>query len=396
MLEINRLGLRTLRLFTVLSLLILPFPVLIYKSCHHEGFNTCNQNDYYNYKHALTILSPDLVSQFYSRPLPNTTVNLVMATVKGDSIAWLQNVHRLQESTPEHTYQSLGLQQPWSLKKFVADDLNALYHPAKNKGREATMYFTYIVSHYDDLPDFSIFVHAHEDPWHTESALLHSMTETLNLLDLNEVGRRGYANLRTGHLNACPDWIRTDIAPEDSEKREEPYMYRSFVENFSADNTSTSIEVPKAFGAPCCSQFAVTKATIVKRPKAEYERMLHNLLTTDLTDYIYGRTWEHMWQYLFTSKAVDCPVEWKVYCKLYHVCFPDASQLQHYRELHWEQENLGVELGLWKDLRHPTEAREKRKKIEWMKNRSWEMRDDAMKRGLDEAAREATGDIYQD
>ena len=396
MLEVNRLGLRTLRLLAIIVILVLPLPVLIYKSCHHDGFNTCSANDWYNYKHSLTILSPALVPQFYERSMSNTSVNLVMATVKGDSIAWLDNVHRTRELTSQYSSDSAQYQRPWRIAKYVADDQGAPFHPAANKGREATMFFTYIVDHYDILPDFSIFIHAHEAPWHTEQALLHSMTETLNLLDLNEVARRGYTSLRTGHHNACPDWVRTDLAEEEIEKREEPFMYRSFVENFSPTNSSSDIEVPKAFGAPCCSQFAVPRATILKRPKSDYERMLHNLLHTELTDYIYGRTWEHMWQYLFLGKAVDCPVEWKVYCTLYHVCFPDASELQHYRELHWEQDNLAAELGLWKDLRHPSEAREKRKKIEWMRNRSWEMRDDALRRGLDPTNRKAVGDVYED
>ena len=36
-------------------------------------------------------------------------------------------------------------------------------HTAQNKGREANAYLTYIVDKNDQLPDFSVFLHANRD-----------------------------------------------------------------------------------------------------------------------------------------------------------------------------------------------------------------------------------------
>lgn len=313
---------------------------------------------------------------------------MVMATVVGDDISWTENIHRVQMGQ-------------WTLKQYFADSETSTYHAPKNKGREATMYMTYILAHYDSLPDYTIFVHAHEKPWHVEDTLLYSMTETLNLLDLEDVQRRGFANLRVDWMNACPDWIRTDVTEEETSKQEEPFMYRSFVENFSTTNSSSDVEggeVPRVFGSPCCSQFAVSRETILQREKHEYQRYLDNLLNTELTDYIYGRTWEHMWQFLFKRVSVDCPVEWKTICTLYRVCFPNVDEYVSYIELGLEIHNLNGELDLFKELRHPTLMGEKRQRIKEARHRQLEMRDDALKRGLDPDGlwRKQLGNIYED
>lgn len=52
-----------------------------------------------------------------------------------------------------------------------------------------------------------------------------------------------------------------------------------------------------------------------------------------MSDSMLGRTWEHMFQWLFMKKAVDCPVEWKTYCRMYHICFTGAQEYNKYLEL---------------------------------------------------------------
>lgn len=48
---------------------------------------------------------------------------------------------------------------------YVVDDPQANLTTPKNKGNEAVAYLTYIIDHYETLPDVSIFVHAHRGPF---------------------------------------------------------------------------------------------------------------------------------------------------------------------------------------------------------------------------------------
>ena len=45
---------------------------------------------------------------------------------------------------------------------YVVDDPYAPLHPPKNKGHEVMVYLTYIIDHYDELADVTMFMHAHQ------------------------------------------------------------------------------------------------------------------------------------------------------------------------------------------------------------------------------------------
>ncbi|OTA98617.1 hypothetical protein M426DRAFT_37751, partial [Hypoxylon sp. CI-4A] len=220
--------------------------------------------------------------------------------------------------------------------RYVSDNISAKYHPpVPYKGREALIYHTYMYDFYDRLPDVTIFTHAEERPWHMESTLNGSVIFALSHLDFEQVIRRKYFNLRVAWENACPDWINTTKTLTDSNKQEEPFMYNAFKENFD-----TSEEVPEILATPCCSQFAATKDAIMRHPKSQYRKNMDWLINTELVDYISGRVWEHLWQFLFKGEAVDCVVEWQAYCRMYHVCFDPGSRV---RLVNLEEEKRSVE-----------------------------------------------------
>jgi len=318
----------------------------------------------------------------------NISVNLVMATVIGDDISWTKKV-----SIPN-----------LNIVQYFADGQKKKtpYHPPKNKGREATMYHTYFYDFYDSLPDISIMIHAHETPWHVEAVLDSKMSYTLSQLDLAEVQRRGYVNLRVGWDDGCPDWIDTSKSAEDSRKTEEPHMHHSILEIFSppANDSSVSttlIEVPHILGAPCCSQFALTRDAIRSIPREDYRRYREWLLNTDLSDYVSGRVWEHVWQWVYTGKAVDCPIEWKTYCRLYHICFTSPAELRTFVELGWEASNLEERVKFWKELLDPQEGEKARQRIKEIQKMKAHMKSEALKRGQNPQWRlEVINDIYND
>jgi hypothetical protein len=259
-------------------------------------------------------------SGFISNGKPS--INLVIASTLSDDVSWTTN-----------------LKIP-NLKviRYIADDPTAEYHPKLNRGNEANIYHTYMHAFYDSLPDITIFTHAEDRSWRTDSVLSGSLATAIQLLNLNEVHRRGYVSLRVDWTNACPDGINTtrtwQLAKKEGRwsswgtttKEEEPYMREAFLENFQSSNGS----VPEILAQPCCSQFAATREAIQRVPKSQYAHHIAWFADKRLPEKLSARIWEHMWQYLFSGRAVDCPMPWKTYCLLYGICFRSAVQLQDF------------------------------------------------------------------
>ena len=267
----------------------------------------------------------DLKSHYHKPP---STVNLVLALTKEQDFSWTSSL-----KIP-------GLK----ILPYIADDATALLHPPANKGREALTYLTYLSQFYNSLPDISIFVHGNDITWHVDPIFGKSTANTLNLLNLYEVHRRGYLNLRTSWKGGCPAWINTTTSHEDStsnlffskalhssetrgEKFEEPYMKAAFEENFPGTRA------PKILAQPCCSQFAVSKKTIRSIPRSDYQQKINWLLKSPLSDQLTGRMWEHMWQFLFLKRAEDCPAEYEALCSGWRICFKNQDELDNWNGL---------------------------------------------------------------
>ncbi|USW58282.1 hypothetical protein Slin15195_G116010 [Septoria linicola] len=271
------------------------------------------------------------------------TTNLIIASTSKEDTSWASN-----------------LQIP-NLKvlRYVSDSATAKYHPATlNKGREALIYFTYLVDFYDDLPDVSIFIHAEETPWHMEGTLMGNTSFALSRLDLKQVIERQYFNLRVTWRASCPAWINTTKTNHDRRKSEEPYMREAWEANFSQEEP-----VPEILAGPCCSQFAVSREAIRSRPRAQYQRSMEWLQNTPWSDYIAGRVWEHMWPYLFKKEAKDCAPEIPTLCKLYGICFRSKREMDAFLELWEERERLKEDLQPHRVLWRPQRAADARREI---------------------------------
>lgn len=220
---------------------------------------------------------------------------------------------------------------------YIANDPTAKYHPPVNRGNEAMVYLTYLYEFYDRLPDISIFTHGSDYSWHVDGVLGYSTAYAISHLDLDELRRRQYMNLRISWLRACPNWINTSVTSiwtegfDEKLRPEERFMKRAFVDNFPDD------PVPAILSQPCCSQFAVTREAIRSVPRKQYKRQMEWLQNTRLESDLSGRVWEHMWQWLFVKKAIDCPIEHKALCRAYHICFEDAEDWEKWQELEIER-----------------------------------------------------------
>lgn len=49
----------------------------------------------------------------------------------------------------------------WQHAVYTVDDTSAPRHTARNKGKEANVYLTYIIENYHDMPSTVAFIHSH-------------------------------------------------------------------------------------------------------------------------------------------------------------------------------------------------------------------------------------------
>ena len=251
------------------------------------------------------------------------TVHLVVAATVTEDISWAFEI-----KIPS-----------FKVIHYVADDPSWPNHPPANRGREAMIYHTYFHDFYDELPDIVILTHAHDVSWHMESLFNHSLTYAITHLDISAVKERGYANLRVSWENACPAYINTTLRGTEGIEGEGQSTHEAFLGNFG-DPSGLTGDVPEILAQPCCSQFAVTRDVIRSVPRTQYARSINWLVNSPMSDFILGRTWEHMFQWLFAKKAVDCPIEWKTYCKMYHICFDGVEEYEKYMDLDHQRADL--------------------------------------------------------
>lgn len=182
--------------------------------------------------------------------------------------------------------------------------------PPLNKGREAMAYLTFLITHYSRLPDTIAFLHSHRDGWpvgwHTD-AQNYDNVESLRRLRIDYVQKEGYANLRCLHVPGCPDEIQPFREPRDDERKAELAIKDAWSFMFGNDGGSggAGVEVPKVIAAACCSQFAVSRDQVLKRPREDYIRFREWLIRTDLEDEHSGRVMEYLWHIYFGRDPVQ-------------------------------------------------------------------------------------------
>ncbi|KAF5854707.1 hypothetical protein ETB97_000950, partial [Aspergillus alliaceus] len=179
---------------------------------------------------------------------------------------------------------------PYSMEPEPEDGLLV---PATIQGHEAAAYLSYLVEYYDNLPKYSIFIHASEGQWHND-LFGPSTADTLRNLRFEAVEAQGFVNLRCTSAPLCPDaWFPLDPQPNDFEYR---YLYDLFPSIYAELLNTTETATPRRIGTLCCAQFAVSRERILERPRSDYERILHWVSTTSVTDnYGIGFVLEKIW-----------------------------------------------------------------------------------------------------
>lgn len=227
---------------------------------------------------------------------------------------------------------------------YTVDDRHAKLHPPKNKGHEVMVYLSYIIDHYDDkLADVNIFMHSHRRAWHNNELLDHDASQMIRYLSPERVAREGYMNLRCHWDPGCPAWLHPGNTVHNEDKQEEVLLAECWSQLFPYE------PIPTVLSQPCCAQFAVSGDRIRELPKHRYVYMRDWLIRTELNDYLSGRVFEYVWQYIFTAAPIHCPSMSACYCDGYGMCFGDAQKFDKWFQLRYDMNELKEELRMWQE-----------------------------------------------
>jgi hypothetical protein len=151
------------------------------------------------------------------------------------------------------------------------------------------------------------------------------------------------ADADEGHWEpGCPSWMHPGTVEEDINKKEESILGTVWSELFPLD------PIPSVLAQPCCAQFAISGDRIRSLPLARYVFFRDWLLGTALSDYISGRVWEYIWQFVFTGNNVLCPREHICYCDGFGICFGGEEEYAAYWRMNGQKVTLEEELSNWR------------------------------------------------
>jgi hypothetical protein len=127
----------------------------------------------------------------------------------------------------------------------------------KNKGNEVSSYLTYLVKYYDRYPQYTLFLHGHNEAWHQ----IYNMKFILDNLRITN----DYQNINSVSLDKS--WRERHI----------PGLKLVWKELFR-DELGT---MPGEFHDRCCAQFIVHRDRITARSKELFEETLDYVLNRD-------------------------------------------------------------------------------------------------------------------
>ncbi|KAF2213743.1 hypothetical protein CERZMDRAFT_26142, partial [Cercospora zeae-maydis SCOH1-5] len=227
---------------------------------------------------------------------------------------------------------------------YVNDDSTAPLHTPKNRGNEAMVYLSYIIDNYDSLLPISVFIHGHSAAWHNNMILGYSTAQMLQRLQFDKVQKDGYYNLRCHFNPGCPEHLFPFATEYDQGKAEELLIKDAWQQIFEVSEW----QVPSVLAQPCCSQFAVTAERIRSVPRKTYVHFQKWLLYTPMSDFMTGRVFEYLWQYVFIGSPVWCIDPRVCYCGGYGVCHEDPGDYDEWMDLNRKWGRLDRRLGAWK------------------------------------------------
>jgi hypothetical protein len=154
-----------------------------------------------------------------------------------------------------------------------------------NRGNEASSYLEYIINNYNNLTEYTLFVHGHRNSWHYKT----NTDEGINLMDfskpyynINEIGMAKYdPETNKDCVKINNDFINLLISELKIEYNQDKHKYRAG------------------------GQFYVNKNLILKNPLTFYEKCYKYLMSSREQTYYTSRYFEYTWHMIFTHEMED-------------------------------------------------------------------------------------------
>lgn len=156
------------------------------------------------------------------------------------------------------------------------------YNVPINVGNEASSFLLYIIEHYDNLKDYTIFLHGHEFSWHHNGSivdlLLNIKFEKIDFYNMN--------NQIMGSISESPYLKDIEI------------WYKNYLEKELGPIIQYN-DWTKGYMA--CAQFLVHKSLIQSKTKNFYENLYNWILTTTLPSSLSSRYLEWCWHLIWNQ-----------------------------------------------------------------------------------------------
>jgi hypothetical protein len=159
------------------------------------------------------------------------------------------------------------------------------YNIPVNKGHEASVYLKYIIDNFENLPEFTYFIHDEEYSWHHSGSIIDLLDEAIMSNNLYYNINERCFNSTNDALNCCNNnnWTNDFIN-----------WYNEHIEMYVPFN---SLDLNKIYRNS--AQFLVHKSLITNLPLEFYKKLYDWIITTDMDNAESGRFLEWTWHIFF-------------------------------------------------------------------------------------------------
>jgi hypothetical protein len=167
------------------------------------------------------------------------------------------------------------------------------YNIPINKGNEASVYLKYIIDFYNELPEFTFFIHDEEYAWHHSGSIIDKYIEAKyankSYYNINDIAPNQFEFLKNDDYNKNifndKNWWNDFLG-----------WYNIFIGNYV---NFDKIDKFKIFR--CCAQFLVHRDSIKKLPIDFYQNLYNWIITTDMPNNKSGRFMEWIWHIIWSD-----------------------------------------------------------------------------------------------
>jgi hypothetical protein len=192
----------------------------------------------------------------------------------------------------------------FDVRKYTKEDPSSPYNVDHNIGMEATAYLKYIMDSYNDLKEYTIFLHDEEFSWHHEGSIIDRINESVGV-------STKYKTLNNAHN--LPYFYWNDNMSSNIKRFYDDHLgeYLGSVERYGEFLGPTKI------GA---AQMIVHRDAILSRPYELYSKIYErfmSMVSLPNSAKETGILMEYYWELIFGNIQ---PIEWDLIDKIAVVC----------------------------------------------------------------------------